>query len=80
MDNLNNMINFPIYCIDLKQILDERALKTYCNNGTLDSEKDINKRIEFLKTKGVYPKQTNEHNALADARWNYELYKFLKTL
>lgn len=28
----------------------------------------------------IYPKQTNEHNALADARWNYELYKFLKTL
>ena len=26
----------------------------------------------------IYPKQTNEHNALADARWNYELYKFLK--
>ena len=25
MDNLNNMINFPMYCIDLKQILDERA-------------------------------------------------------
>lgn len=28
----------------------------------------------------IYPKQTNEHNALADARWNYELYKFLNTL
>ena len=28
----------------------------------------------------IYPKQTNEHNALADAKWNFELYKFLKTL
>ena len=28
----------------------------------------------------IYPKQTNEHNALADARWTYELYKFLDTL
>ena len=27
-----------------------------------------------------YPKQTNEHNALSDARWNYELYKFLNRL
>ena len=71
---------FPMYCIDLKQSLDEKAWKTYCNNGTLDSEKDINKRIEFLKTKGTYPKQTNEHNALADAKWNYELYKFLNKL
>ena len=25
-------------------------------------------------------KQTNEHNALADARWNYRLYKFLNEL
>ena len=30
--------------------------------------------------KNNYPKQTNEHNALADARWNYELYKFIKQL
>ena len=30
--------------------------------------------------KNNYPKQTNEHNALADARWNKELYKFLQTL
>ena len=27
-----------------------------------------------------YPKQTNEHNALADAKWNRELNKFLKSL
>ena len=72
--------SFPMYCIDLKQTLDEKAWKTYCNNGTLDSEKDINKRIEFLKTKSNYPKQTNEHNALADAKWNFELYKFLNKL
>ena len=30
--------------------------------------------------KNNYPKQTNEHNALADARCNFELYKFLQTL
>ncbi len=24
---------------------------------------------------GVCPDPENEHNALADARWNYELYK-----
>ena len=28
----------------------------------------------------IYPKQTNEHNALADARWNKQLYNFLNTL
>lgn len=28
----------------------------------------------------IYPKQTNEHNALADAKWNFELYKFLNNI
>lgn len=28
----------------------------------------------------IYPKNRFEHNALADARWNYELYKFLQQL
>lgn len=37
-------------------------------------------KIELIKAQDNYPKQDNEHNALADARWNYELYKFLKTI
>lgn len=49
---------FPMYCIDLKQTLDEKGL--------------------HLKEHADYPKQENEHTALADAKWNYELYKFLK--
>lgn len=49
---------FPMYCIDLKQVLDEKGI--------------------HLKQHPNYPKlQDNEHNALADAKWNYELYKFL---
>lgn len=81
---------FPMYCIDLKQILDEKAWSTYCNNGTLNSETSLEERLKYLKgesnthliepNKPKYPKQTNEHNALADARWNYELYKFLNAL
>lgn len=27
-----------------------------------------------------YPKQENEHNALDDANWNFELYKFILKL
>lgn len=48
---------FPMYCRDLKQILDEKGI--------------------HLKEHSNYPKQTSEHDALADAKWNYELYKFL---
>ena len=64
---------FPMYCIDLKQILDEmpdRPKHTIFGYRT----------VEDIKSDVDYPKQTNEHNALADAKWTYELYKFLNTL
>ena len=81
---------FPMYCVDLKQTLDEKAWSIYCNNGTLNSETSLEERIKYLKGESInhlietnkpkFPKQTNEHNALADARWTYELYKFLNTI
>lgn len=55
---------FPMYCRDLKQMLDEKQ------------EGIKGDAVEF-KNRPDYPKQENEHNALADAKWNYELYKFL---
>lgn len=65
---------FPMYCNDLKQTLETQGFG--CNGTTIPLElwgKDI-------KEHPNYPKQTNEHNALADARWNKELYEFLKSL
>ena len=53
---------FPMYCKDLKQTLDEKYL---FSAHTPDCDPK-------------YPKQENEHNALADARWNKKLYDFLK--
>ena len=37
----------------------------------------LDMKVNLLKSDKNFPKQTNEHNALADAKWNYELYKFL---
>jgi len=90
-----NMIDlpkgFPMYCKDLKQLQDEhfvinREVMDYieaCRDTrdfpTLEQLKYIFKN-EDIKKDPKYPKQTNEHNALADARWNYELYKFLNIL
>jgi hypothetical protein len=68
---------FPMYTIDLQQMLD----------SYIDSRKKLwgEKAIDFdmlnhIKTLPNYPKQINEHNALADARWNKELYNFIKSL
>lgn len=53
---------FPMYCNDLKQELDR-----------LDK---IHSPLTSIKKLKEFPLQTNEHNAIADARWNKELYDF----
>jgi hypothetical protein len=77
---------FPMYCIDLKQELDAKVefLQLFYHGGLIPSEKDRlcnnEEKLEKIKNNPNYPKQTNEHNALSDARWNQQLYTFLNTL
>lgn len=68
---------FPMYCNDLKQILDSKYMhqvNKYEGISRLDAW------IKDVKTHRNYPAQQNEHNALDDARWNLKLYNFLKQL
>ena len=68
---------FPMYCKDLKQILDEKV-SVFCAKEIQDTSfKSAVKRIKMHKD---YPKQTNEHNALADAKWAKNLHNFLNNL
>lgn len=69
---------FPMYCHDLKQELDNKAFKLK-SKGTIIGE-SIEEKVEFIKHLPYYPKQTNEHHALSDSRWNRKLYEFLNTL
>lgn len=76
---MNLPTGFPMYCKDLKQMMDDCIKKswkdvedsTWGHTGT---------NLNQLKNHPDYPKQENEHNALADARWNKKLYDFLKTI
>jgi len=73
--------NFPMYCRDLKQILDEKAtLKIMEVEMKYEGETRFETSLRQIKNNTQYPKQKDEHNAIADARWNHELYKFLQTL
>jgi hypothetical protein len=82
--------HFPQYFVDLKQDLDNKLSGNLINEvQTLDPcelvelrhLKTKQERLDWLKRYSkVYPKQTNEHNALADAKWNKELYDFLNKL
>lgn len=62
---------FPMYCVDLKQELDRKIEKF---------GEQIAITLGDIKQHPSYPKQENEHNALADARWNLELHKFINKL
>lgn len=78
---------FPMYCKDLKQELDNYAEKVVSqleDNTTEQGRKNIKNsisgQVEAFKTFPNYPKQENEHDALADARWNKKLYDFINKL
>lgn len=62
---------FPMYCRDLKQIFDSKI--SPIEIGAIGYKG----AVERLKKKEGYPIQKDEHNALSDAKWNYELYKWL---
>lgn len=72
---------FPMYCIDLKQTIDffEKNIAKRKEIGAIEPS-SIWYKVSKYKEHPDYPKQTNEHNALADAKWNKELYKFLNEL
>lgn len=69
---------FPMYSIDLKQIIDEHAKEMLIEVGTKVTHDTKKEMLAYIETSQSYPKQDNEHHALDDAKWNKELYHFLK--
>lgn len=64
---------FPMLTFDLKQELDKVAeFESMCTTYSFEQ------CLKDIKNHEKFPKQTNEHNSLFDAKWNFELYKFLK--
>ena len=68
---------FPIYSHDLKQMMDEKAEKYVLNSIPKLTFKEV---LGNMKNREDFPKQTNKHNAIADAEWNKQLYKFITQL
>lgn len=67
-----------MYCIDLKQMLDDKAREKILDvENKYPNESRLETSLKMIKNHSAYPKQKDEHNALADAKWNYELFKFL---
>lgn len=71
---LNLPEGFPMYCIDLKQMLDDKV-KRLC-----DPVDDFSRALKRVKAHPRYPAQDGEHHARKDAEWNFKLYKFIENL
>jgi hypothetical protein len=60
------------------------SVHTIGKEGEPHQEKDryatFDEKLKRVKELREYPRQTNEHNALADAKWNRELHKFIQSL
>lgn len=71
----------PMYCRDLKQEFDMlvEAYENEQGDSRLAEFKGMNKKqiAEALKNQPNYPKNEDEHDALADAKWNAALWKFI---
>lgn len=72
---------FPMYCKDLKQMLDEYALNTKFAGGSAQGS-SLKHRLTWIKGEPDFPKQdpSKSHNAIEDARWNKQLFDFLNTI
>lgn len=75
---------FPMYCRDLKQTFDEIA-SGFRNSDFLthfhqETPLTTEEKVQLLKKRPDYPEGDNEHHALADARWNRQLHKFLSKI
>ncbi len=72
---------FPMHCNDLKQMLDEKLLSTKIRGLYYPENRvTLKYKLTFIKNHPNYPKEENEHNALADAKWNKKLHEFIKNL
>lgn len=87
--------NFPMYCVDLKYLLDDKVRNVWLKKSieytgddsiTFDLAMEKFKEIEdYSMMDGTiisgYPIQGEcEHNSLDDALWNLKLFKFLKNM
>tara|TARA_R110000851_G_scaffold44245_3_gene108926 strand:- start:1911 stop:2858 length:948 start_codon:yes stop_codon:yes gene_type:complete len=72
---------FPMYCKDLKQMLDDK--QKYFNDLHISKSRRKGYKMKpqyLIEEDDNYPNQENEHNALDDAKWNKKLYQFIKNL
>ena len=71
---------FPMYTIDLEQMLEQRADKIFRWLTNVDKEmnkRPFEKKLEYIKTHHLFPKNLDEHDVESDVKFNKDLHEFL---
>jgi hypothetical protein len=75
---------YPMYCYDLKQLMDDTAgslgNNDFFTHFHVEQPLTLQEKIELLKKNTRYPACNNEHNSIEDAKWNKQLHLFLKSI
>ena len=69
---------FPMYTIDLKQMLDEKVEKIVSSLGWTDKNMSLEDKLNYIKAHPTFPKLEQEHLCFYDAKWNKKLLEFLE--
>lgn len=67
---------WPMYCLDLKQALDEKVA-IFCANEIKNTS--FKEALDRVKTWDKYPTNNDNHSAIGDAIFNKSLHKFINT-
>ena len=70
---------FPMLTHDIKQYMDLVAETKKYSDPTRNA-RSIAECLEDIKSNPRYPKETNSHHSLFDAKWNKKLYNFLNNI
>lgn len=76
---------FPKFCIDVKQMLDQVAAEKLLSRIFWSTKGDhrprsVEQAIETIKLLPGYPKDSGHHDALEDAKWTKDLFRFVTNL
>jgi len=78
--------DFPMYCKDIKQMLDDKANNLITMGKGTHSAGDkwyadnTEEALSELKNHPSFPIQYDEHDAILDAMWNKKLYEYLQSI
>lgn len=73
---------FPMYCVDIKQVMDEKVTKVVEGVRVADGRGYITRKeaLDKILSLPEYPKNKKPHHALSDAKFDRDLHNFLNKI